>query len=613
MVKHTLTMAVVLSWSGSAIAQEPAPVLLQMHDAATTPALVDASLAFAIPNGAVFAAAGAGVRLESTKKRPRLRGLVGHGFHGFNEATQVLEFPSGDSLSLLRNNGRSLRIVRFEAKAKRWTQLDRPMGFVPRGASAVDSFAVFPQGQQSTAWFVYDSGAGALERVPLPDGTQPCPGVVIRHDKTVIAASHKSQCALAYDPAKKRFTTLEPPPAELGPLAQGFKSKTCAFGNANATVCFDGKKWTQLPPMDAPADAWPFATTTKFGAWKLARGQLSFWQSDGRSVQSTAEDLGDLLPSTVAAGPGTWWIAARHNGRPVLLQMELAPRASTKQLQQNRAEVLGAGRDDTDWKTATDDERKAGITKGLGAVERYVPPEVDENGRVTTKGAWVFAIGEELFVWPTTPRQCESFINRLIRKWPTTVIDTGWETHRGPGFARVANKLVYGPAGQCRAAQKCASDFYSERNTPLSQIGPIFSYATHKSSATDCADPVSTERWTALDLRTQKPAPLDALIDPNSILAALKKHSWTRATVASSNTLDDAINALKAVDPQGFQGYAFGHFRSASGEVQLRIEFHKDSPDLVTPISIWVAPRDEFRETFENAARRKGLYMSDAQ
>ncbi len=604
-----------------AAAAEPlTDMMFTAHDLDAASTVVNGTVSFAMKGVAVFASDAATDEISIKKGRLSLKQREGHPVQSHHKSAESISLGEGGALALLTDDRRRLQIARYTAAGK-WVAVERPIGFVPRGAAVVSNLVVFPQAVRSPAWFVFDATTNAFSRIARPSAVPSCAGVTFARGPEVVvvgADGDGKSCSVALDPATARWKALPAPKAVVpsGGLAVTDGPRTYIVGSKTPSVVVEEGKWANLPSFPSVgARTALIASNGAVIAWSIQAGKLTQWAlaAGSKTVVSKSEAI-DVVPvSVVQIAPTSWLVAGRRDGRPVVVEVEYSPSETPEARAANRASFSPQPAADVDWKTATEAQRQAALQAGLGAVERYVPPELGPTGKVVTKGAWVFALGEELVVWPVTPKACQRFIDKMVAKWPTSVVGTTWKTERGAGFARAGKKILYSPRGQCRDVQKCATDYFSQRAIPLSQVGPIFSYTEHISAARDCGDPVNTERWHTIDLRTGKAASMTAVIKPESILAALRKHKAAAAWVGDATTLDDAIARLRKQDPLGFERYAFGGWRSATRQVELRLEYHPGSADIVEPLKLWVDPADDFLDEFEDAARTKGLYMGSSQ
>lgn len=589
--------------------------LLTRHEAPHAEDMVQGTVSFRVGDVAYFASDKATYAVQATRKRPRITKHDGHPAQKHHKSARVIELGDAGALVALQDDRRKLKLVRFDAATKQWASVERPIGFVPRAHARVKSHIVFPQTARSPAWYAYEIGANEFVRIERPRDTTRCYGTTFADGHTAVVAGvddDGAPCAVRFDPVKKTWSDLPAPPAVPGPRTLRVGRTTYLFGALAETVSYTNGAWKKhaVAPDLAP-DAQLVETSGAVLTWHGTKAGLtqSTWKPSAPNWKTRSENLPILLRAAVPLGAGRWVAVARVTGRPALLVLDYKSGLSAEERSENR-KLLGEGTNKKeDWATASEAEKQAAIQEGLGAVERYVPPERDASGKVTTKGAWVFSLGEELVVWPVTPKKCKRFLERMIAQWPTSTIGTTWKVHRGAGFARAGKKVLYSPTGQCRDTSKCPGDFFSEQVTPLSQVGPIFSFTTHQNQLA-CDTSTAFEHWTAIDLRTGQDASLTAVIKEDSILEALKSHKNFRNELADVTTLDAALAVLRKTDPRAGRAYAFGSWRSATRRVELRLEYHPDSPDLVEAIKLWVEPTDEFFEVFEQAARMAGRYMS---
>ena len=620
-MRNSLLVVMLLPLGASAAwAETPLTQLMLTPHAVDAKQRVGAgTVNFASGTTAYFASADATYGVQLKRGKPVLTRSTGHPEQAHHHASDSITIDGQSVLVMLADDRKGLKLARFDAMTKSWADVERPLGFVPGAHAVVEHQVVFPQRARTQKWFVYDGRKNEFRSVGRPDDVTPCEGATFAWKKLAVVAGvdpDGTPCAVSYEPAIDAWRQLPAPPHAPGSLIAATKSKAFLIEGGRPTLGWDGKRWTS----HASAPSFTGQVQQLVGA-----KQLVFWQSERHEIVQSVFDVGRdawtqtremtvvELTQTVEIGQGHWVGAARLQGKPGLVELRWDPSTPMKERMANRTALAPNDEADHDWTKASEAERHAAIAKGLGAVERYVPPVTDEHGKIETKGAWIFALGEELVVWPVTPKQCRRFLEKMLTKWPTQTFGSTWSVQRGEGFARSGKHWVYTPTGQCRERQKCPSDYFSERFQPLSQVGPVFSYSRHRSAAVDCGEPSSEERWFAIDLRTNEPAELTAMVEGPSMLLALKRHKKLGKVVGEAATLEAAIEALRGVDPEALGGYAFGRWRAASREVQLLLAFRPDRFDTVEPIRVWVEPKSEFIEIFERATRADGAYMGGSE
>lgn len=579
--------------------------------------LTQSAVAFSDGDGAVFAGAAVAARVAPTRKGISVEPRTPHPAQPRHRDATTVPLGASGALAFLFDDQRQMRLARLDGAKQTWVELERPIGFVLRGYASVGQWVVFPQGARAPAWFVYDVKSQKFARVERPAQTPACGGVVFaleREAVTVGEGPDGKPCALGFSPEQGRWRVLASPPAAVGEFAVGAARGAYILGKQN-TLALDAKgQWRVLPPPPwFSDDAQALGSSEEVVFFRFDRGVLSFARLDvAQAKWTTVREEIELEVGPITAGAlGTWWLAGRVAGRPVVARLSYAPKLGESELVATRPQ--GLAQPERDWKKATQAEKQEAIRAGHGAVERYVPPVRDPStGKIKTKGAWVFALGEELVVWPVPPRECRRFIEKIVAKWPTQSTGTKWVVERGAGFARAGKRLLYAPGAECEADLQCPADYFSERVMPLSQVGPVFSYSVHTNEAVACGTPAARERWISHDLRTHAPAALDALLDPASLLAALRRHKVAGKLIGDATTLDEAIAALRQHDVGGGFGYAFGGWRSLAQQVEVQLEFHPERPDSVEPIKILVAPKSEYIEMFVNASRTPGLLAGES-
>jgi hypothetical protein len=176
----------------------------------------------------------------------------------------------------------------------------------------------------------------------------------------------------------------------------------------------------------------------------------------------------------------------------------------------------------------------------------------------------------------------------------------------------------------CADESARAGDFIASSLEGLSHIGPIFSYKRSTSEAGGGGPPYHGDDWGTVDLRTMQPAALDALVEPESVLKALRNDSVIRRNevlaeaLSKADSLDAALSALnKEIGATG--AYSFHYYNESKNVVAMRIAFRETtaglSPNRMSQIGIWVTPREEWVAAFESArdAPEGGFYMTTSE
>lgn len=174
---------------------------------------------------------------------------------------------------------------------------------------------------------------------------------------------------------------------------------------------------------------------------------------------------------------------------------------------------------------------------------------------------------------------------------------------------------------------------------PMSWVGPILSLLVDSYHEDYYGRGYASEYYRTFDLRTGEAARLDALIEPASIIEAIKGDSWvqqyierTEARIAREETSteekEEAIallanfhgatdlfelegllqelvsRATRHYSKPSFQGYAFYTYDAKKNRVALRLSLgflDIGRIEVPTVLGLWVEPRQEFKETFRQA------------
>ena len=163
----------------------------------------------------------------------------------------------------------------------------------------------------------------------------------------------------------------------------------------------------------------------------------------------------------------------------------------------------------------------------------------------------------------------------------------------------------------------CPSDFISRRPTVMSFVGPLLTYHIASRVAAAGGEPQATNIGYVLDVRTQAPAKFGALIDVDSLLNGLKRHSQMRRTVNpteldAAKTLDDVWKLWRTQDFVYFGGYYFANWDADGNLAEMRIWYLEDSTSdaALKELVVWVRPKPSWKTAFEDAATEKSGFLA---
>ena len=227
----------------------------------------------------------------------------------------------------------------------------------------------------------------------------------------------------------------------------------------------------------------------------------------------------------------------------------------------------------------------------------------------------------------STIRSCRSFLERVRRRSEAAPLGAPpYRIRTNFGLARYDGHVVLdAPARTCRdfcTRESIHGDFIGGSTRALSLVGPILSYSRETAEADAGVPPYHHQNWVSVDLRTMQTAKIDAIIESESVLDALKNDSFLRRRgdlsekLSSADTLDAALAVLeKEFDAVG--GYAFNYYNPSTNLVALRFGFRLDtagsSKNRMSQLGLWVEPKSEWVAAFQTAreAPEGGFMMSN--
>jgi hypothetical protein len=231
---------------------------------------------------------------------------------------------------------------------------------------------------------------------------------------------------------------------------------------------------------------------------------------------------------------------------------------------------------------------------------------------------------------------CRTFFAELRALRPATVHQNGiYQILADPYRLRTSKHvLIDGLESACDPKDHT-------RVSPMSWVGPIVSlnFDYYLEPDDDYGREYVGESYRTLDLRTGEAAKLDALIEPASIVDAIKGDSWvqqfigrTEEHIADEKTsteqkqeatallakfrratdleeleglLQEIVSSATRHDSKpSFQGYAFYSYDAKKNRVALRLSLGSigiGGIGRATVLGLWVTPRQEFEELFRQA------------
>ncbi len=587
--------------------------------------------------GLVVATSDAGYELNAAGKV--IRTVDGHPPLDGHANTTTISLGSAGFLALLRDTSRGLGLAMWNAREHTWQKVDRPLGFVP-GPFAIsgDGDVVFPQKRQ--AWFVFRKATRAFEKIPFPESLPACfgsAGALPDGRVASVGTADGRNCAVALDAAQAKFHELpDPPRPTCG--AVGVTDKKSLYLLGGRALCGRGNASEEVGAMQfTPKSGWktlpdaPFSLSSDTVGATAEKGKVATWRfrndrielatfHPGASAWQTHELPLRFLPRAhVRLSSGAWAVIGKHAGgsdanRTVLLRLEVDFAPSKSDLRDRDAFLATTATKPTrtDWSDATADERRKAVREGLASVERWIPATVDPRTRKKRKmGVWVFSLGDEAVSLEVPPRRCEKFIADIQRGWPTrTVGSRDFPVELGENFARHDRRVLYDVSDACNLESDCDGDFYTVTHTPLSLVGPVLSVATLHGSTVQCEVRPTREVVTATDVTTGKPVPLSAVVSDESLFVALSKTRELRPTLADATDMSDARTRLAALDPNGFETFAFLDWKDSTQKAALRIYYTSPRDGLLVYVDVWIDPKPAFIPHLEAAQRGEGFTLS---
>jgi len=224
---------------------------------------------------------------------------------------------------------------------------------------------------------------------------------------------------------------------------------------------------------------------------------------------------------------------------------------------------------------------------------------------------------------------CSAFFEELRRRRGREIGAAPYRIHLSPGMVTAGETVLFNLADDCQELLEkdgsCHGDGIWLDWSVLSLVGPILSLGVHRSEARGGGPMYHRERWNTLDLRTNRPAELSALI-PESALVSAFAHApallrsllpEAQARLARAQTLEEIWSIWAPPGRDEFGAYAFALPTGGAGptpgpgEELLRFGFRYFtmglSPNHLNVLDREVVPRPEAREWFERARRGEGV------
>ncbi|MFW5967565.1 MAG: hypothetical protein ACOCV2_08615 [Persicimonas sp.] len=258
-------------------------------------------------------------------------------------------------------------------------------------------------------------------------------------------------------------------------------------------------------------------------------------------------------------------------------------------------------------------DRDAVLTGDFGAGEDTQRAEggaesYDATARVDAVGESPRQFGQYEF------RSCASLFARIeARSEPRQAGAAPWQIEVTPLSIRYDGSAIF--TRSCLDRFQCAHEHKSEEVRLDSLVGPVLSYRVISMTSPCEAVPYGHPDFYTIDLRDGSAADLTALVQPKSLLSALKEDTWVKEHV-SEERLDEveSLEALLGDSPMTqFQHYSFYDWDPDRQKVAVRIwkpHIGGKWSGSFPFIGLWVSPRPEFREYFEAADDERGFYMT---
>lgn len=258
-------------------------------------------------------------------------------------------------------------------------------------------------------------------------------------------------------------------------------------------------------------------------------------------------------------------------------------------------------------------ERDAVLTGDFGPREGRQRAEGGEESYVAT--AQVDAVGDSAGEFGQYEfRSCESLFARIeAESEPRRAGAVPWQIDVTPLSIRYDGSDIF--SRSCLDRFECAYEHKSEEVRLDSLVGPILSYRGITMTSPCEAVPYGHPDFYTIDLRDGSAAELTALVQPESLLSALKEDRWVKEKVPDKRLDDaDSLEALLGDSPmRQFQHYSFYDWDADRQKVAVRIwkpHISGKWSGSFSFLGLWVSPRPEFREYFEAADEERGFYMT---
>ena len=241
---------------------------------------------------------------------------------------------------------------------------------------------------------------------------------------------------------------------------------------------------------------------------------------------------------------------------------------------------------------------------------------------------------------------CEGFVASLRRvQEPRELRQGEYRVLVDPLGVRTADGFVYDHGDDL------CQRFHYEAREMTSWVGPVWSVDYERWWSDAMGRGYGSQRLEAFDLRTGEAAPLDLMVEAETIVAALREDPWIRDRLDRLDRLDvdvegvddgelasavgAFVNARTLAEIEealgrilGFEdswsrwnleapfgGYSFAEYDVERDRVAMRLEIRHSRtrpPEPPVTLGLWVQPRDEYREDFRRAHDEGWLMSGEA-
>ena len=211
-------------------------------------------------------------------------------------------------------------------------------------------------------------------------------------------------------------------------------------------------------------------------------------------------------------------------------------------------------------------------------------------------------------------RSCQALFARLeAAAEPRTAGVDDWQITVTPTAIRHDDETIV--ERDCTERFHCQHAAEGQTVSLDSLVGPLLSYRVVDHSIPCGSDTFAAPSYHTLDLRDGERAPLDALVEPDSLREALLEDSWVREHVPEKKRrrADSLEDLLELPYLRQLHFYSFYDWNAETGEVAMRIwlsEYTGTWTGSHSFVGLWVDLKPEFRQYFEAADQGRGFLMT---